>query len=141
MRLGDRINTIYGWGTITGFERFSSVVRSMAIDAHRYGEQRVVVALDDPARWVGRKYTTQRHPFMWGNDLSITPDMLPDPPQLTPPAVHTPALNMMNDISKLPRPRDAALILTPPPKAPKIALITSTPGYWGRLWMAIKGEI
>lgn len=30
---------------------------------------------------------------------------------------------------------------TPIPKAPKVALITSTPGYWGRLWMAIKGEL
>lgn len=30
---------------------------------------------------------------------------------------------------------------TPLPKAPKVALITSTPGYWGRLWLAIKGEL
>lgn len=57
-----------------------------------------------------------------------------------------PALGMMEEVNKLPplpqpRARDSALILTPLPKAPKVALITSTPGYWGRLWMAIKGEL
>lgn len=35
----------------------------------------------------------------------------------------------------------SALIPTPLPKAPEIVMISSTPGYWGKIWMAIKGEL
>ena len=89
MKLGDRINTKLGWGTVVGFENINVRANKCSIQSTPDDEGgRVVVALDDQSKWPWGRDFDQYHPYMCASDLLLpmaAPRVQRPAPTLPPP--------------------------------------------------------
>lgn len=60
----------FGWGTVLGFERFSSDGRKSFVGEqdHELSNSRVLVELDEPELWIGAT-KDHPHPYMMRSDI------------------------------------------------------------------------
>jgi hypothetical protein len=70
LRLGDRLKTIFGDGTIVCFEDHTMHRRNVKMwySSSFSGDGRIVVALDNPANWI-LSSSTNPHPYMFKSDI------------------------------------------------------------------------
>lgn len=116
-RLGDRVTTILGEGTIVGFEVFTRAGNGLTVSRFTSHHSRIQVALDDQCGWIYNMH--QRHPFM------IASDFVPRLMEPREPAPVTPAA-----------PRPPKVEDTPPPTAP----LVEPRGFWKWVKTIFKGE-
>jgi hypothetical protein len=68
LRLGDRVDTKFGAGTVVRFEDHSYWYKIMWNQSTFSGDGRIVVALDNPDNWILR-CDDNPHPFMMPSDI------------------------------------------------------------------------
>ena len=70
LRLGDRVETTFGLGTIVCFEDHGLHRKNhkLWISSSFSGDGRIVVALDNPENWFSRT-STNPHPYMFPSDI------------------------------------------------------------------------
>lgn len=75
IRLGSRVRTIMGAGTVVGFECFRpsyyGYPSGVGVESTKQRDSRVVVALDDPSQWSLSydKNGNRHHPYMANRDI------------------------------------------------------------------------
>jgi hypothetical protein len=68
MRIGSRVSTKYGPGTISGFERITSVKSPVEYPAEYAPGDRVAVRLDSPENWI--LSDSKSDPYFYASELT-----------------------------------------------------------------------
>lgn len=68
MKIGTRVLTLYGWGTVTGFERIVNVKLPIEHPINYLDGDRIEIALDVPEKWACHSETSG-NPYFHLSDL------------------------------------------------------------------------